>query len=249
MTRAGTRDDVTVGILGGMGPLATADFYGKIVRATPASRDQEHLRVVMWADPSVPDRTEALTVDGPDPTPWLIRGAHRLEAMGAEIIATPCNTAHAFLPRVRESIRARIVDMIDETVGEICRLHADVRTVGVLASAGTLQAGLYHRGLERAGLQVVAPDEFTQRTQVSAAIRMVKAGNTGPECRELLAAGAESLARRGAQAVVAGCTEFPLILDRAAKKIPVIDPTAVLARAVIRTAQEMRGRGAVLAGR
>ena len=92
-------DEPIVGILGGMGPLATADFYTKLILATPATRDQEHLRVVMWADPTVPDRSVGILGDGPDATPWLVRGGQMLAAMGAAFIAMPCNTAHAYLPR------------------------------------------------------------------------------------------------------------------------------------------------------
>jgi aspartate racemase len=230
------RSSVVVGILGGMGPLATADFYRKVVRATPARRDQEHLHVVVWADPSVPDRTVAVSGRGPDPTPWLRRGARHLEAMGAEIIATPCNTAHAFLPRVMSSIRARMLDMIEETAREIRHAHPTIRSIGLLASEGTVQAGLYEAKLQQAGVRVLIPDEATQRSNVTAAIRSVKAGETGPECTGLLAAAAHSLARRGAQAVIAGCTEFPLILDEAAAGLPVIDPTSILARSVVRSA-------------
>src|SRR5436305_14021021 len=92
------------GILGGMGPAATADLYQKIIAATPATRDQEHIPVVIWADPTVPDRTPAVLDGGEDPTPWLLRGAERLVAMGAAFIAVPCNTAHAFFPRIAPQI-------------------------------------------------------------------------------------------------------------------------------------------------
>jgi aspartate racemase len=149
----------------------------------------------------------------------------RLEAMGAQIIATPCNTAHAFLPRVRESIRVQMIDMIDETVSEIRRAHPGVRTAGILASDGTLQAGgLYHRRLERAALRVLVPVESVQHSHVTAAIHQVKASETGRACREFIASAARSLAQRGAQAVVAGCTEFPLVLDEASAGLLVIDP-------------------------
>ncbi len=240
----GQQANVTVGILGGMGPLATVDFYRKVVRDTPASTDQEHFPVVIWADPSVPDRTQGLIGGGPDPTPWLIYGAQRLEAMGADLIATPCNTAHAFLPRVRESVSIPILDMIVATVNHICHLSPAVAAVGVLASEGTVQARLYHRQLEEAGLRVLVPDQASQKAQVNASIRMVKAGNIGPETRGLIAASARSLAHRGAELVIAACTEFPLILDEAGATVPVMDPTSVLARAVINRAHTMRGLAA-----
>jgi aspartate racemase len=109
-------DGTVVGVLGGMGPAATADFYDKLVRATPATRDQHHLRVVVWSDPTVPDRSAAIVGDGPDPTPWLLRGGRVLTGAGAGLIAVPCNTAHAFLATVEEQIGVPMVHMIDQTV-------------------------------------------------------------------------------------------------------------------------------------
>jgi aspartate racemase len=227
---------MTIGILGGMGPLATVDFYRKVIDATPAGADQDHLPVVVWADPSVPDRSAALVGGGPDPTPWLVRGAHRLEAMGARVIATPCNTAHAFLDEVRNSVRAPMLDMIAETAGEIRAHHPEVRSVGLLATTGTVRAGLYQRALEAAGLRVVVPGELTQGEAVTGAIRRVKAGDTGPAAVCLVERAAEELAARGAHLLVAGCTELPLLLGELSAGLPVVDPTAALARAAVREA-------------
>ncbi|MFI9153563.1 aspartate/glutamate racemase family protein [Streptomyces sp. NPDC053367] len=231
---------MTVGILGGMGPLATADFYRKVIDATPAGVDQDHLPVVVWADPTVPDRSAALTGHGPDPTPWLVRGAHRLEALGARVIATPCNTAHAFLDEVRTSVRVPMLDMIAETAAEIRSAHPEVTAVGLLATTGTIRAGLYQRALEAAGLRVVVPGELSQGEAVTGAIRRVKAGDTGPAAARLVERAGEELAVRGAGLLVAGCTELPLVLGGRSAGLPVVDPTAVLARATVREALTVR---------
>ncbi|MGW0737335.1 aspartate/glutamate racemase family protein [Streptomyces sp. NPDC002851] len=225
---------MSIGILGGMGPLATVDFYRKVIEATPAGVDQDHLPVVVWADPTVPDRSAALTGRGPDPTPWLVRGAHRLEAMGARAIATPCNTAHAFLDEVRSSVRVPMLDMIAETVSEIRSCHPDVASVGLLATTGTVRAGLYQRALEAEGLRVVAPGELTQGEAVTGAIRRVKAGGPDAAAACLIERASEELASRGAGLLVAGCTELPLLLGELSADLPVVDPTAVLARATVR---------------
>ncbi|MDC0768034.1 aspartate/glutamate racemase family protein [Streptomyces sp. HD] len=227
---------MTIGILGGMGPLATVDFYRKVIDATPAGVDQDHLPVVVWADPTVPDRSAALTGRGPDPTPWLVRGAHRLEAMGARVIATPCNTAHAFLDGVRSSVRVPMLDMIAETVAEIRRHHQGVASVGLLATTGTVRAELYQRALAAAGLRVVVPGELSQGEAVTGAIRRVKAGDLGPATVCLIERAAEELAARGAGLLVAGCTELPLLLGDLSAGLPVVDPTAALARATVREA-------------
>lgn len=227
---------MSIGILGGMGPLATVDFYRKVIDATPAGTDQEHVPVVVWADPTVPDRSAALSGHGPDPTPWLVRGAHRLEAMGARLIATPCNTAHAFLDGVRTSVRVPMLDMIAETVVEIRSHHPEVVSVGLLATTGTVRAGLYQRALEAAGLRVVVPGELTQGEAVTGAIRRVKAGDLGAAGVCLIERATGELAVRGADLLVAGCTELPLLLGERSAGLPVVDPTAVLARAAVREA-------------
>lgn len=111
-----------IGILGGMGPAATADFYAKLVAITPGSSDQDHLRTVIWSDPTIPDRTEALLGGGPDPTPWLLDGSRVLREAGATVIAIPCNTAHAFVPRIADRVGLPIVHMIGEVARHLSEL-------------------------------------------------------------------------------------------------------------------------------
>jgi aspartate racemase len=225
-----------VGVLGGMGPAATADFYQKLVTATPALTDQQHLKVVLWSDPTVPDRSAALQGNGPDPTPWLLNGARILSAAGAELIAVPCNTAHAFLPTVEEQTGVRIVHMIDQTVRDVHHTTPWIRRIGLLATTGTVRANLYQDWFVRAGVQVVLPTAEEQHGLVDAAIRAVKAGERGARVTGLLAAAGENLANRGAAALIAGCTEIPLVFDERSASIPVIDPTWVLAKAVVAAA-------------
>jgi hypothetical protein len=136
-----------IGILGGMGPLATADLYRKIIVATSAGSDQEHIPVVIWADPRVPDRTEALLNGGADPTEWLVRGGQALSTMGADFIVMPCNTAHAFLERVQPEVERPFISMIDAAVDVVVRTLPGVRAVGLLATSGTLASGVYQRAL------------------------------------------------------------------------------------------------------
>jgi aspartate racemase len=221
-----------VGILGGMGPAATVDFYGKLVCATPATSDQEHVRVIIWADPTVPDRSAALLGDGPDPTPHIEQGARALVAAGADLIAVPCNTAHAFLPGIAERIGVPIVHMIEETVRYIVRLTSPVDHVGLLATRGTRQAGLYQNWLHLVGKHVVLPNEMEQE-EVMRSIRAIKSGDTGTDVRARVAGIAEALATRGAQVLIAGCTEIPLVLKSGDIDVPVVDPTLILAKSII----------------
>jgi aspartate racemase len=233
---AGTGRGVIVGVLGGMGPAATADFYRKLVEATPATTDQQHLQVVVWSDPTVPDRTAALLDDGPDPTPWLRHGVHVLTWAGADLIAVPCNTAHAFLSPATGRDGVPVVHMIDQAVRAVAELTPPVRRVGLLATTGTVRAGLYQDWLGRAGLEAVLPTAGEQESLVATAIRRVKAGDHGARPAADLAAAGAGLASRGAQVIIAGCTEIPLVLGQRCGPVPVIDPTRVLARAVVAAA-------------
>lgn len=225
-------DRRVIGVLGGMGPLATADLYRKIIDATPAQRDQDHLHVIIDADPRVPDRTEALLRGGEDPTPWLITGGRRLAAAGADFIVMPCNTAHAFLPRVQPEVPIPFVGMIDAAAREVGRLVKPGALVGILATSGTIAAGLYQGALKRAGLHPLVPGAADQ-ADVEVGIHLVKAGTTGRDATDHVLVAARDLVARGAEALLAACTELPIILHQDDVTVPLVDPTAALARAAV----------------
>lgn len=221
-----------VGVLGGMGPAATADFFAKLVRATPARVDQDHLRTIIWSDPTIPDRTAALLSGGTDPTPWLLAGARMLRAAGAGVIAVPCNTAHAFLPAVQADVGVPFVHMIEETVLHIRSRHPQVRRVGLLSTTGTQASALYDEALRRHGLEPLVPSAAAQ-ARVMAGIGRVKAGVVDERTAWLVASAALELSDAGAEALVAGCTELPIAIASSEFSVPVIDPTQVLAEAVV----------------
>lgn len=222
-----------LGILGGMGPLATADFYRRLVERTPAGSDQAHLPVVLWADPAVPDRTAALLGEGPSPVPALVEGARRLRDAGASCLAVPCNTAHAYVEQLSRATGVEVLDMVGAALEAAARRVPGAERVGVLATRGTRLAGLYERAGERLGLGVVQVPGPVQREYVDPAIRAVKGGAdlAGPE--RWIAAAATSLRERGAQAVVAACTELPLISGAAGRVLPLVDSTDALAEAAV----------------
>ncbi|MGW2637792.1 aspartate/glutamate racemase family protein [Streptomyces sp. NPDC001348] len=232
-----------IGILGGMGPAATADFYTKLVSMTPGSSDQDHLRTVIWSDPTIPDRTEALLGDGPDPTPWLLDGSRLLREAGATVIAIPCNTAHAFVPRIADHVGLPIVHMIGEVARHLTTLTPRIHTAGLLATTGTVRAGLYQEWLDRFGVRLALPDATSQNHEVMTAIRMVKAGSGGDTATRLLCRAAQRLTGQGVQAVIAGCSEIPLGLSADAVDVPLIDPALVLAEALVRRAATERPAG------
>lgn len=160
-----------VGILGGMGPAATAAFYAKLVARTPAIRDQDHLRVAIWADPTVPDRVAALLDGSTDPYPLMLAGARHLQSLGVTIAAMPCHTAHAFLPRLIADTGLPFVDMVAETA-RVLR-QRDARRVALLGTRGTLVSGIYQERLQDFDLAI--PDEQAQQS-VDEAIAAVKRG-------------------------------------------------------------------------
>jgi aspartate racemase len=225
-----------IGVLGGMGPAATADFYQKIVRATPAKSDQDHLQVLIFSNPQVPDRTAAIRGEGPDPLPALVAGAQVLVRGGADLIAIPCVTAHYFYDALQRAIAVPILHLIGETVTAVLTRHPGVRRVGLLATTGTLQARLFEDFFEPRGLELLRPDPEDQAAVVMEAIYRVKAEGAHPALRQRICGAAERLIQRGVEIVVAGCTEVPLLLQDGDLSVPVVDATLVLAEAAVRAA-------------
>lgn len=224
-----------IGILGGMGPAATADFYAKIVRSTPALRDQDHPQAVIWSDPSIPDRTTALRGSGPHPGPKLMEGARKLESAGATLIAVPCNTAHAFLAEIQAAVDIPVLNMVEETRDLVleCGL-APGSVVALLATEGTLRARLYQHVFARTGIDVLLPNAADQQL-VNEAIALVKADAADPRAGQLLADVVRDFERAGVRAIIAGCTELPIGLGQVGGlEAEVIDPTEALATAVVR---------------
>ncbi|WP_433404619.1 aspartate/glutamate racemase family protein [Streptomyces sp. CA-146814] len=222
-----------LGILGGMGPLATADFYRRLVERTPAGSDQAHLPVVMWADPAVPDRTAALLGEGPSPVPALVEGARWLQRAGASCIAVPCNTAHAYVEQLSKATGVEVLDMIRAALETAARCTPGLERVGVLATRGTRLTGLYERAGAGLGLDVVQVPAAVQEEYIDAAIRAVKGGADPDRPERWIATAAESLKEQGAQVVIAACTEIPLISRAAARMLPLIDSTEALAEAAV----------------
>ena len=233
-----------IGVLGGVGPAATADFMSKIVKATQAAKDQDHIKVIVEQNPQIPDRTNNLIGDGPDPTLALYATAKKLERGGADIIAIPCNTAHAYVDRMQRHLDIPIVNMLAETVDHIVRISPPVRTVGILATSGTIASRLYQDALHAAGIKSVIPDQSDQ-TRVMDAIYGplgVKAGHISGQCSDYIGAVIETLKVQSADAIILGCTELPLIKldDEIVRTTRLVDPTQVLAGRCISTSNAMR---------
>ena len=223
-----------LGVLGGMGPLATARFAEALVSATPARTDQEHLRTVIWSDPSTPDRSAAVLGTGPSPLAHLLRGAEALRRLGAAYLAAPCNTVHAFLPRVSAETGLQLIDMVDETVASVIAEGTDACVV--LGTRGTREAGLYERAGRRHGVTIHYPGE-TAQAFVDNAIALVKSGGDLAQA-DVLIAEATLASYASGLPVVAACTEIPVVAKGAGEITRVFDSIECLARACVRTVHD-----------
>jgi aspartate racemase len=226
---------VLIGILGGMGPLATVDLMTRIIEQTPVERDQDHVPVVVWGVPQVPDRQRALCGEGVSPLPAMLEGIAALNRAGATRIAIACNTAHYWFDQLAAASAAPILHIADVTLDALAATDTPAAgPIGLVATRGTLLSGIYQSRLAAAGLEcVVNTDEEIARL-FEPGCDAIKCGAL-PEGGKLLEQAAAALFARGAAQVVLGCTEVPVGL--AAIRSPLlarcIDPTLALARACV----------------
>ena len=228
----------TIGILGGMGPEATLDCFAKIIKNTPARTDQEHLRIVIDSNPRVPDRTAAITGNGESPVPILVAGGRALQQAGADFIIIPCVSAHFFLEEVRQQIALPILSIFDVVAETIIRDHAEIKTVGLMSTTGTISGGLFQKRLSADNIKTIVPAE-SQQAKVMAAIYDIKNSQPARSRTQItsdLIATAKNLISNGARGIIAGCTEIPLALKQEHLSVPYFDALTILARAAIRKA-------------
>lgn len=225
-----------IGILGGMGPEATADLYYRIIRATQVEKDQDHIHVIIDSNSKVPDRTPAILGTGPSPLPILIETGKRLETAGADFLIVPCNTAHYFLPEVQKQLGIPILHMINLSAEYIAEKYPKVKKAGLLASDGTIVSKLYHNSYSEQGIEIITPSKSSQRDVMAAIYKYIKTGDlkTGGE---LLHRVSLELIEAGSDAVLCGCTEVSLVLHDGDLSVPVVDPLQVLAEEAVKQAQ------------
>ncbi|MFH1972732.1 MAG: amino acid racemase [archaeon] len=228
----------TIGILGGLGPEASNWLAQEITRITPATKDQDHLRVIHYNNPKIPDRTEAIVKGGQSPVLNLVQSAEVLEQAGADFIIIPCNTSHYYLNDIQKYIDIPIINMIEETAKYIVNNYPNVKVVGLLATAGTVESGVYDEIFTKYNIDIITPTQEDQEEFVTEGIygeKGVKAGYI--EYPQLLFEHmAKSLVDDGAQVVITGCTEIGLAMDQQKVNYKLIDPAKILAHVAVEKA-------------
>lgn len=219
-----------LGILGGMGPLATCDLFKKIVENTAANSDGEHIHIIIDNNTSIPDRTAAILRGGADPLPQMRESLKRLTDAGADVVIMGCNTAHYFYDALGEDCRVQRLNMLYETMSFL--KAQGIKKAGLLASSGTVESGIYACAAKKYGIELVCPVGSEQDAVMGVIYDGVKAGkcdyNTADFCKTV-----NTLLSNGAETLILGCTELPLAMDMYSLSFPAVDPTLILAKAAI----------------
>ncbi|OQY42197.1 MAG: aspartate racemase [Fusobacteriia bacterium 4572_74] len=217
-----------VGVLGGMGPIATIDLLNKIIKYTDAKKDSEHIHTLVDSNTEIPDRTAYISGYGEDPEKYLVDSALKLEAMGASFIVMPCNTAHYFYKKINESVNIPFINMIDEVAKEL----NSVKKVGLLATKGTYKGHIYENIFNKYGIDVKIPPIDMQEI-VTELIYGVKEGKDDidqiPIDKVL-----NYFSSLGIDKVILGCTELPVAFKKLKIEGEFLDPTKILALSTIR---------------
>ena len=226
------KQNKVVGIIGGMGPEATVDFMARVLDATPAQTDQDHVHMVVENDPRIPSRQLAMRGEGVDPGATIGAIASRLESAGADFIVMPCNLAHAWQQNIEDSISIPFVSIVEESVQSALGRSGDDSAIGLMTTPGCFTAGLYQQALADCGRPVITqtPDELEEAMRL---VMQIKGGKKPPEVIAGLRALANNLIDRGAKVLIAACTEFPLVLDESMFDVVFVSSTDVLAKKTV----------------
>lgn len=223
----------TIGIVGGMGPLATADLFTKIVNMTAADCDSEHVHIIIDNFPQIPDRTAAILNGAESPLPFLVQSAERLKQAGADFLIIPCITSHYFMKDLITQTSIPFLNIIEETAKYIKKQN--FKKVILLATNGTRQSGVFDNIFKRYNIELSLPSDSVQTEVMSIIYDGIKAGVNNRDI-SVLNNEIERLTSEGAEAVILGCTELPLAAKMYGIIGNLIDPTDILARAAIKYA-------------
>ena len=219
-----------LGIIGGLGPMASAQFLELLTDKTDAATDQEHIEVFLYSRPQTPDRTAFLLGHSQEsPYPVLLDSGRKLEAMGCGVLVMPCMTAYSFYPQLKSDLRARLINPITESAAVLRR--RGMQKVGIMATSGTLQVGTFQQALTDCGITPIVPDAANQAEVMSIIYDDVKSGK--PADMERFHSVAHSMRAQGAECVILGCTELSVIRQTQKIGAGFLDAMVVLAECAI----------------
>ena len=198
-----------LGVLGGMGPAASAEFMSRLVAKTPAKKDQDHIPTILWSDPRTPDRSTSLRNGDDLPLPYLLEGIHGLKLANCSCVVIPCNTAHFWFDELSNHIK--IIHIVDSVADALTNVNVTNATIGVIGTQATIELGLYQNHLNKLGWNCITPTKVEMDTLVQPAIDLIKA-NDMVNSQHMLMQVVNSLISTGAKAVILGCTEIPLAI-------------------------------------
>jgi aspartate racemase len=225
----------TIGILGGMGPEATADLFHRIIRATPVKRDQDHFHVIIDSNAKIPDRTPAILGTGPSPFSIILETGKNLESAGADFLIMPCNTAHYFYEQLQEQLKVPLIHMIRTSAEYFVNNYPELKNSGLIATDGTIASQLYNTAYLEKGVKISTPTEKSQREVMEAIYTHIKSGNL-KKGKKIVKRVAQELVTAGSNSVICGCTEISLVLHKGDLTVPIIDPLQILAEKVVELA-------------
>lgn len=225
-----------VGIMGGMGPEATIDLFARIVEETHAKHDEEHLRIIIDNNPKMPSRQDAIMNGGESPVPAMIATAENLKRAGADFIIIGANTAHYFFDEVAAGVDIPFLHIINEAVKETIKQVPNIKKVGVLATTAAMKTKLYEKCCSKFNVEVVnIPSEIQDK--IHSSIFKFKYEGLTQDVLNMMMEGVTYLEQNGAQALIMGCTEIPVILKGQQFNLPLIDPNDVIAKVAVATAK------------
>lgn len=234
----GQRQEKIAGILGGMGPEATVDLMRRIIKATPAQDDVDHIRCIVDNNPKVPSRLKALLEGGGEaPGPAMAEMARKLELWGADFLCIACNTAHNYYPDVRDAVKIPVLNMVELATDAAVKAAPEARAVGILASPAVRMTRLYADALAARNLEAVYPDPEAEENLL-ALIRRIKCGDSGQEIRKSLAGIVGNLQGKGVPLAMAACTELGIVMEDERYGIHIVDAAQALAQEVVRVAKQ-----------
>ncbi len=218
-----------VGVLGGLGPEATVEFMARVLALTPAESDQDHVHMLVDQNPGVPNRQEAVLREGEDPSSAIVGMAKRLEAAGCDFLVMPCNTAHAWEEEIRAAVSIPFLSIVDATVAAI---PGGIRKVGLMTTPAGLATNCYQRVLTDRGVETIEHDA-TRVEELMKLVYSIKIGDTGADVTDGMRGLADELIDRGAELIIFGCTEIPIVLGPGDLAVPALSSTDKLAKRTI----------------